>query len=246
MTSPSRSPAAFRVSLRDRLKTQAKQRGRPMDELEREFVLQRFLGRVFANADSPWILKGAAGLLIRLPGARHSRDRSGRTTTATFRGRGARRRRAPGVHADPLPDQVADKVCAMYEKHGHFAARSSRYRDLVDLVMVIANLPLGRLRSVLFTRGVTRLPSGSLGWRSCGWWMRSMDAGHRTVRTWPAPPGPDRLGSTSAAGGNQGKDPAPWTRADHGDLCSRPLSRRLAGRWPAECGGPQPTRHVRR
>jgi hypothetical protein len=42
----------------------------------------------------------------------------------------------------PLPDQVADKVCAMFEKHGHVAAPSSRYRDLVDLVLIIANLPL--------------------------------------------------------------------------------------------------------
>ena len=191
MTSPSRSPAAFRVSLRDRLKTQAKQRGRPMNELEREFVLQRFLGRVFANADSPWILKGAAGLLIRLPGARHSRDldllhpskhldeaikelaelagrpggdpfsfvlgtavrMEGRVAGAQIKvdaylgttrfarfpidlstvlhliARVARRQprpvvEVPGVDAlpeftlYPLPDQVADKVCAMYEKHG--------------------------------------------------------------------------------------------------------------------------------
>jgi hypothetical protein len=38
---PSRSAAAFRASVRDRLKTEAKKCGRPVKELQREFVLQR-------------------------------------------------------------------------------------------------------------------------------------------------------------------------------------------------------------
>ena len=42
----------------------------------------------------------------------------------------------------PLPDQVADKVCAMYERYGRAAAPSSRYRDLVDLVLIVVNLEL--------------------------------------------------------------------------------------------------------
>ena len=50
---PSLSAAAFRASVRDRLKTEAKKCGRPVKELQREFVLQRFLARVFAAADSP-------------------------------------------------------------------------------------------------------------------------------------------------------------------------------------------------
>jgi Nucleotidyl transferase AbiEii toxin, Type IV TA system len=74
MSMPSLSAAAFRASVRDRLKTEAKKSGRPVKELQREFVLQRFLSRVFAAADSPWVLKGGAGLLIRLPGARYSQD----------------------------------------------------------------------------------------------------------------------------------------------------------------------------
>ncbi|OUS91923.1 nucleotidyl transferase AbiEii/AbiGii toxin family protein [Rhodococcus sp. NCIMB 12038] len=38
----------------------------------------------------------------------------------------------------PLPQQVADKLCAMYERHGRDGtAPSSRYRDLVDLVLII-------------------------------------------------------------------------------------------------------------
>jgi hypothetical protein len=36
---PSRSAAAFRASVRDRLKTEAKKCGRPVKELQREFVL---------------------------------------------------------------------------------------------------------------------------------------------------------------------------------------------------------------
>jgi Nucleotidyl transferase AbiEii toxin, Type IV TA system len=74
MSMPSLSAAAFRASVRDRLKTEAKKCGRPVKELQREFVLQRFLARVFAAADSPWVLKGGTGLLIRLPGARYSQD----------------------------------------------------------------------------------------------------------------------------------------------------------------------------
>ena len=37
-------------------------------------MLQCFLSRVFAAADSPSVLKGGTGLLIRLPGARYSQD----------------------------------------------------------------------------------------------------------------------------------------------------------------------------
>ena len=71
---PSLSGAAFRASVRDRLKTEAKKCGRPVKELQREFVLQRFLSRVFAAADSQWVLKGGTGLLIRMPGAWYSQD----------------------------------------------------------------------------------------------------------------------------------------------------------------------------
>jgi hypothetical protein len=66
--------AAFRRGIADRLKQEAEARGRPVRELRREFVFQRFLARLFADPTSPWILKGATGLLVRLPGARYSRD----------------------------------------------------------------------------------------------------------------------------------------------------------------------------
>ncbi|RYE95504.1 MAG: hypothetical protein EOO77_42745, partial [Oxalobacteraceae bacterium] len=43
----------------------------------------------------------------------------------------------------PLPDQIADKVCAMYEVHGTGGTiPSTRYRDLVDLVLIVRNFGL--------------------------------------------------------------------------------------------------------
>jgi nucleotidyltransferase AbiEii toxin of type IV toxin-antitoxin system len=38
----------------------------------------------------------------------------------------------------PLTDQIADKVAAMYEKHGGMGAPSNRYRDLADLILLIS------------------------------------------------------------------------------------------------------------
>ena len=43
------------------------------------------------------------------------------------------------IQIHPLPDQIADKVCAMYTRYGTLAAPSSRYHDLVDLVLITAN-----------------------------------------------------------------------------------------------------------
>lgn len=212
MRVPKRSPAAFGTSLRARLKTEAGRCGRPINELEREFVLQRFLARVFAASSSPWVLKGGAALLVRLPGARYSqdldllhpaRDLDAAITELQELGHGAggdpftfvvgsavrmsggvagvrikvdvylgvsRFSRfpidlstelpfvthvercqprpvleMPGV--DPLPkftlyplsDQLADKVCARYERHGPSATPSTRFRDLVDLVLITGN-----------------------------------------------------------------------------------------------------------
>ncbi|AKU14780.1 nucleotidyl transferase AbiEii/AbiGii toxin family protein [Luteipulveratus mongoliensis] len=42
----------------------------------------------------------------------------------------------PVVLLHPVPDQLADKVCAMYEPH-HGGHASSRYRDLHDLALII-------------------------------------------------------------------------------------------------------------
>jgi hypothetical protein len=68
------SDEAFRRAVADRLRTQAQRCGRPVNQVRREFAFQRFLARVFADPDAPWVLKGGAAMLARLPDARHSRE----------------------------------------------------------------------------------------------------------------------------------------------------------------------------
>jgi len=213
MSGPGRryaTPAAFRRALDDRLKTVAAARGRDVNLMRRQFLLQRYLARVFYDPASPWVLKGGTGLLVRLPGARHSQDIDllhpeaelaaavaelrrvadiggldpfaftvgeptsmlGGVAGATVRitvslgatvldrflldlstGRvlvaGLERHQLepmveiadvaalPEVTLYPLPDQIADKVAAMVERHGPRRRASTRYRDLVDLVLIV-------------------------------------------------------------------------------------------------------------
>jgi Nucleotidyl transferase AbiEii toxin, Type IV TA system len=216
MTSTAGFPSAqaFRRSLNDRIRERAKVGARNTQQLHREFLLQRFLARVFAAPGGSWILKGGTGLLVRIPGARHSKDVDllnpealaldavdelralaaisigdpftfvlGTPTEMT----GAAGLRVPveafleatridGFTVDlsidrhpvsrlervhphpvvempglavlpefvlyPLPDQVADKVCAIYERHGDRQLPSTRFRDLLDLVLITMNLSL--------------------------------------------------------------------------------------------------------
>ena len=65
---------AFRRALEDRLKSEAKARGRALEELRREFLFQRFLALIFSASDGQWVLKGGASLLMRLAQARFSKD----------------------------------------------------------------------------------------------------------------------------------------------------------------------------
>jgi Nucleotidyl transferase AbiEii toxin, Type IV TA system len=69
-----KTPEAFRRAAAARLRAEAKLRQRPLQELRREFLFQRFLARVFVASDSPWVLKGGTGMVIRMPGARYSQD----------------------------------------------------------------------------------------------------------------------------------------------------------------------------
>lgn len=69
-----RRPEDFRAAVEARLKTVAKVSERPLAEVLREFLYQRFLARVFVEDPGLWILKGGIGLLTRMPGARHSLD----------------------------------------------------------------------------------------------------------------------------------------------------------------------------
>ena len=65
-----------------------------------------------------------------------------------------------GYRAYPLVDHVADKVCAIFERHGSAGTPSTRYRDLVDLVAIIltasaeAEMQLTALRSEAQRRGL--------------------------------------------------------------------------------------------
>jgi hypothetical protein len=69
-----------------------------------------------------------------------------------------------GYRAYPLVDHVADKVCAMFEKHGAMNTPSIRYKDLVDLVAIVIVAPIqatpqiAALRSEAKRRGL-RLPA---------------------------------------------------------------------------------------
>lgn len=207
--------AAFRRALEDRLKAEAKARGRPLEELRREFLFQRFLALLFSNSEGTWVLKGGASLLMRLAEARSSKDldllhlgeidpveaiaelrdqtapREGDHLTFVI-GDGISYSRTnpvveisvtsyigaqygtfsidlatelhllavpervrpkpvvevpglaelPEIVLYPLTDQIADKICAMYELYGDLQSPSSRYRDLVDLTIIIATCEL--------------------------------------------------------------------------------------------------------
>lgn len=216
---------AFRRALEDRLKTEAKARGRHLEELRREFLFQRFLALVFSSPDPRWVLKGGAGLLMRLVEARFSKDldllhltevsvdaaiaelralttpRDGDHLTfiigdaitysrtnpvaqisvtayigATYGAFPIDLAREPHLLATPepvrptpvvtvpglselpevvvypLPDQVADKVCAMYELYGDLHSPSSRYRDLIDLALITSTCELDAAPTLLALR----------------------------------------------------------------------------------------------
>lgn len=220
---------AFRRALEDRLKREAKARGRSLEELRREFLFQQFLALIFSIPDGRWVLKGGASLLMRLVDARFSKDldllrlgdltseqaiREWRELTAPRLGDhlafvvedgvsysrvnpvveisvtayiGAKygafpidlarelhivatpeRVRPkpvvempgllemPEVVVYPLTDQVADKVCAMFELYGQSQSPSSRYRDLFDLALIVSTCELDGLNVSLAVHSETR------------------------------------------------------------------------------------------
>jgi hypothetical protein len=206
---------AFRRALEDRLKREAKLRRRPLDELRREFLFQRFLALLFSQPDGNWVLKGGASLLMRLAKARSSKDldllhlgevdpieaiaelreltapREGDHLTFVI-GDAVTYSRAnpvveisvssyigapygsfpidlatelhllatperirpipvvnipgladlPDIVVYPLADQVADKLYAMYELYGEGQNPSSRFRDLIDLALIVSTCEL--------------------------------------------------------------------------------------------------------
>lgn len=206
-----KSAKAFRTALDARLKATARAERRPVTELKRAFLFQRLLALVFNDPATPWLLKGGAGLLVRIPGARHSQDvdlvhldRPDVTQAVTelralltgepddhvrftvpAKVRVSEQNQVasvnvvvdcfgkydefkvdlavqtslivaperitptavldvPGLPDVPaitlysLPDQVADKLCSMYERHGTAGHPSNRYRDLYDLALIVS------------------------------------------------------------------------------------------------------------
>lgn len=222
MKQPYPSVQSFRAGVGDQLKNVARKSGRPLGEVRREFLFDRFLYRLFAEPGRPWLVKGGTNLLIRLPAARFSKDIdlmyrgetsedvhgvvdelrrlvtngedgdhirfeigdpkpiAGQTEQqpgATIKVDGFVGSRLfgtfpidlsmglrpiarpdlvqldpiinlpgdpepPQVSLYPLPDQVADKVCAMYGTYRTTNEVSSRYHDLVDLVLIITTTAL--------------------------------------------------------------------------------------------------------
>ena len=56
------------------------------------------------------------------------------------------------VTTTPIENHLADKVCALYERHGQDGDKASnRYRDLADIVRIVAEIPFdaARLTTVL-------------------------------------------------------------------------------------------------
>lgn len=73
---PYRTSEAFRSALSDRIGVASvSSDGFTINQLRRQFAYGRLLARIFTGGESRWVLKGAGGLLARLPGyARHSLD----------------------------------------------------------------------------------------------------------------------------------------------------------------------------
>jgi nucleotidyltransferase AbiEii toxin of type IV toxin-antitoxin system len=58
----------------------------------------------------------------------------------------------PSVPIIPIEPHLADKICALYERHGPAGEKAStRYRDLADLVRIVAAIPFdaARLTTIL-------------------------------------------------------------------------------------------------
>ncbi|MGW9346328.1 nucleotidyl transferase AbiEii/AbiGii toxin family protein [Nocardiopsis flavescens] len=70
-----------------------------------------------------------------------------------------------GYRAYPLVDHIADKTCAILERHGPKQRPSTRFKDLVDLVSVVSRtaLPADEQRTALYSEAERRdlvLPRG--------------------------------------------------------------------------------------
>ncbi|MFE2153582.1 nucleotidyl transferase AbiEii/AbiGii toxin family protein [Streptomyces lavendulae] len=104
----------------------------------------------------------------------------------------------PPIRLYPVVDHLADKVCAMYEWHG--ARRSSRYRDLADILLISQNetIAAGEAHHALHTEARWRVTAGTRlqlpsefqmpepGWRAGYAAAAKNVAGLRGCATWDA------------------------------------------------------------
>ncbi len=76
MTDPKsyKSAEDFRKALEHRLKAYADKSGLDLQRLRRTVAFNRFLARVFAEKESPWVLKGGYAMELRLHNARATQD----------------------------------------------------------------------------------------------------------------------------------------------------------------------------
>lgn len=66
---------AMKQALDDRLRSEATRRGTTLETLRTKLVLERFLARLFAQNDAPWLLKGGLAFELRFrPRARATKD----------------------------------------------------------------------------------------------------------------------------------------------------------------------------
>ena len=92
-----------------------------------------------------------------------------------------------GYLAYPLVDHVADKACAIFERHGAAGTPPTRYGDLVDLVAIVlaasveAGPQLTALRTEAQRRGL-QLP-GRFTVPDRGLWQSGYPA-HFSIRSW--------------------------------------------------------------
>lgn len=68
------TPAAFRRALEDRLRGIVDKEKLSIERIRREVAFDRFLARLFADGNAPWILKGGYALELRILGARGTKD----------------------------------------------------------------------------------------------------------------------------------------------------------------------------
>lgn len=139
---PPLSSQAFTSSLKARAANTSKTTGVPTGELLERYYHRRLLARVFHADDESWVLKGGQALLVRWPRARYSTDIDLLRAVDEATIDEAVSALITAVSTD-LDDHLrfdhhdtSRETAAMYERHGERLLPSTRFKDLVDLVLI--------------------------------------------------------------------------------------------------------------